>query len=103
MVVHIIHKHKVSIVLYYIYIIINTNITTGSIESANKTFKLRLAALRAEKGLPNHWASLLPELQEVINTTSNSQLPRHITLFEVWFRRKPHWINLNPTILPEDK
>jgi transposase InsO family protein len=66
--------------------------TQGSIEVANKTFKLRLGALRAERGLPHQWVKLLPELQEVTNITSNQQLPRHMTPFEVWFGRKPHWI-----------
>ena len=56
---------------------------------------MRLAALRAETNLPHHWVDLLPELQEVINTTSNRQLPGHMTPFEVWFGRKPHWIYAN--------
>jgi transposase InsO family protein len=67
----------------------------GSIEVSNKTFKLRLASLRAEQSLPHNWVVLLPELQEVTNTTSNRQLPSHVTPFEVWFGRKPHWISSN--------
>ena len=70
--------------------------TQGSIEVANKTFKIRLSALRAERGIPRNWVSLLSELQEVTNTTSNGQLPGHITPFEVWFGRKPHWITSTP-------
>jgi hypothetical protein len=69
--------------------------TQGSIKVANKTFKIRLSALRAERGLPRKSVSLLPELQEVTNTTSNRQVPSHITPFEVWFGRKPHWITSN--------
>jgi hypothetical protein len=57
--------------------------TQGSIEVANKTFKIRLSALHAERGIPRNWVSLLSELQEVTNTTSNRQLPGHITPFEV--------------------
>ena len=64
----------------------------GSIEKANATFKERLAALRVERGIPREWVSLLPELQEVTNTTPNRALPRHMTPFEAWFGRKPHWI-----------
>jgi hypothetical protein len=55
-------------------------------------FKLRLAALRQEKRLPRAWVPLLLELQEVINTTPSRMLPRHMTPFEVWFGRQPHWI-----------
>jgi hypothetical protein len=54
-----------------------------------------------EAGLPRDWASLLPQLQEVINTTSNRQLPGYMTPFEVWFGRKPHW--LFPNTLAEDR
>jgi transposase InsO family protein len=72
----------------------------GTVEISNKTFKLRLAALRQEKSLPREWVSLLPELQDVTNTTSNRQLPGHMTPFEVWFGRKLHWISSNP-LLPE--
>jgi hypothetical protein len=35
---------------------------------------------------------LLLELQEVIKTTPSRMLPRHMTPFEVWFGRQPHWI-----------
>lgn len=66
--------------------------TQGSIEKANDVFKLRLAALRQEKRLPRTWVPLLLELQEVINTTPSRMLPRHMTPFEVWFGRQPHWI-----------
>ena len=75
--------------------------TQGSIEVSNKTFKLRLGALRADRGLPRNWVILLPELQEVTNTTPNRQLPSHMTLFEVWFRRKPYWISSAPTSLDD--
>ena len=64
----------------------------------NKTFKIRLSALHTERGILRNWVSLLSELQEVTNTTSNRQLPSHITPFEVWFGRKPHWI----TSIPRD-
>jgi transposase InsO family protein len=67
--------------------------TQGSVEKANGIFKARLAALRAERGLPHAWSKLLPELQEVINITPNRMLPAHTTPFEVFFGRKPHWIS----------
>ena len=38
------------------------------------------------------WFHLLPELQEVTNTTGSRILPNHVTPFEVWFGRKPHWL-----------
>jgi hypothetical protein len=66
--------------------------TQSSIEKANGVFKLRLAALCQKKHLPRTWVPLLLELQEVINTTPSRMLPRHITPFELWFGRQPHWI-----------
>jgi transposase InsO family protein len=67
--------------------------TQGSIEVHNREFKRHLAALREERGLS--WLQLLPELQEVANTTGSRMLPNHVTPFEVWFGRKPHWLFRN--------
>ena len=47
--------------------------------------------MQTHKGL-RKWASLLPELALVINTTTSKALPRYTTPYEVWFGRKPHWI-----------
>jgi hypothetical protein len=63
----------------------------GSIEVHNREFKRHLAALRIERDMLS-WLQLLPELQEVTNTTGSHMLPNHITPFEVWFGRKPHWL-----------
>jgi len=63
----------------------------GSVEVHNREFKRHLAALRVKRGIVS-WLQLLPELQEVTNTTGSHMLPNHVTLFEVWFGRKPHWL-----------
>jgi hypothetical protein len=36
---------------------------------------------------------LLPELASIINTTTTRTLPGKQTPYEVWFGRKPRWIN----------
>ncbi|KAH6665599.1 hypothetical protein B0J14DRAFT_568748 [Halenospora varia] len=63
-----------------------------SVERANGVFKRKLAALRAEAGGGHDWVRFLPELQELICTTTTRVLPRHMTPFEVWFGRQPHWL-----------
>ena len=63
-------------------------------ERANQTFKKRLQALQQERGFPaSHWVKLLPELASIINTTITRTLPGKKTPYEVWFGRKPRWIN----------
>ena len=61
----------------------------GSIKVYNREFKRYLAALRIERSMLS-WLQLLPELQEVTNTTGSYILPNHIILFEVWFGCKPY-------------
>jgi transposase InsO family protein len=63
----------------------------GTVEVHNREFKRHLAALRIERGVLG-WVKLLPVIQEITNTTGSHMLPHHITPFEVWFGRKPHWI-----------
>jgi hypothetical protein len=60
----------------------------GSIEIANRIFKRRLRAARANTGIQG-FMQLLPLIAWVINTTPSSALPRNTTPYEVWFRRKP--------------
>jgi hypothetical protein len=60
----------------------------GSIEVANRIFKKRLRAARADTGIQS-WIQLLPLIAWVINTTATSALPKGNTLYEVWFGRKP--------------
>ena len=62
----------------------------GSIERANRTFKTRLRAIQAQKGVSN-WVVLLPELALVINTSTSRALPPKMTPFQAWFGRKPRW------------
>ena len=63
----------------------------GTVEVHNREFKRHLAALRIERGVLG-WLHLLPELQEVTNTTGSHMLPNRVTPFEVWFGRRPHWL-----------
>jgi hypothetical protein len=42
------------------------------------------------------WAELLPKLALTINTTTSFALPRCKTPFEVWFKRKFHWLSPQP-------
>ena len=70
--------------------------TQGSVENANGTFKTRLLATSLEIGT-RKWVGQLPDIISIINTTSNAHLPRHMTPYEVFFRRKPHWISPTPT------
>jgi hypothetical protein len=35
----------------------------------------------------------LPDIQRIVNTTRPTTLPKGITLYKVWFGRKPHWLN----------
>jgi hypothetical protein len=60
----------------------------GSIEVANRIFKKRLRAVRADTGIQS-WLQLLPLIIWVINTTVTPALPRGSTPYEVWFGRKP--------------
>jgi hypothetical protein len=60
----------------------------GSIEVANRIFKKRLRAARADTGIQS-WIQLLPLITWVINTTITPALPRGSTPYEVWFGRKP--------------
>jgi hypothetical protein len=60
----------------------------GSIEVANRIFKKRLRAARADTGIQS-WMQLVPLIAWVINTTPTSALPRGNTPYEVWFGRKP--------------
>jgi hypothetical protein len=60
----------------------------GSIEVANRVFKKRLRAARADTGIQS-WIQLLPLIAWVINTTATAALPKGNTLYEVWFGRKP--------------
>jgi hypothetical protein len=62
--------------------------TQGSVERANGTYKQRLRAYIMETG-GNNWVELLGDITRVINTTPCSVLPRHTTLYEVFFGRKP--------------
>jgi len=64
--------------------------TQGSVEVANRTFKVRLYDEISESGDRN-WAPRLDEIAEVINTTRPSCLPTHITPYEVWFGRTPRF------------
>jgi hypothetical protein len=66
--------------------------TQGSVEKANGTFKDRLYSIWGEEGIKN-WVSHLPEIALVINTTRPSTLPAYVTPYEVWFGRKPWWLN----------
>jgi hypothetical protein len=60
----------------------------GSIEVANRIFKKRLRAARADTGIQS-WMQLLPLIAWVINTTATGALPKGNTPYEVWFGRKP--------------
>jgi hypothetical protein len=60
----------------------------GSIEVANRVFKKRLRAARADTGIQS-WIQLLPLIAWVINTTATAALPKGNTPYEVWFGRKP--------------
>ena len=60
----------------------------GSIEVANRIFKKRLRAARADTGIQS-WIQLLPLIAWVINTTATGALPKGNTPYEVWFGRKP--------------
>jgi hypothetical protein len=60
----------------------------GSIEVANRIFKKRLRAVRADTGIQS-WIQLLPLIAWVINTTATPALPKGNILYEVWFGRKP--------------
>jgi hypothetical protein len=60
----------------------------GSIEVANRIFKKRLRAARADTGIQS-WIQLLPLIAWVINTTATPALPKGNTPYEVWFGRKP--------------
>ena len=71
--------------------------TQGSVEKANGIFKTRLFACQQEAGsLATEWAQFLPEIALCVNTTRPSSLPAYITLFEVWFGRKPHFLQARP-------
>ncbi|KAH8742651.1 hypothetical protein F5882DRAFT_472093 [Hyaloscypha sp. PMI_1271] len=59
-----------------------------SIEVANRIFKKRLRAARADTGIQS-WIQLLPLIVWVINTTATSALPKGNIPYEVWFGRKP--------------
>jgi hypothetical protein len=68
--------------------------TQGSVERANQTFKQRFRNLQLERGFPaSYWVELLPELANIINTTITRSLPSKKSSYEVWFGRKPRWIN----------
>jgi hypothetical protein len=60
----------------------------GSIEVANRVFKKRLRAARADTSIQS-WIQLLPLIAWVINTTATAALPKGNTPYEVWFGRKP--------------
>ena len=68
----------------------------GSIKVANRIFKKRLRAARADTGIQS-WIQLLPLIAWVINTTATGALPKGNTPYEVWFGRKP------PTDFPNHK
>ena len=64
--------------------------TQGSIESANKTYKLRLRALQTAHGTRN-WVQFLPDIAIAINNTRNRSLPLNVTPYEAHFNRRPHY------------
>jgi hypothetical protein len=47
---------------------------------------------REARTLGTDWVCFLPEIALCVNTTQPSLLPAYVTLFEVWFGRKPHFL-----------
>jgi hypothetical protein len=62
----------------------------GSIESANKLLKRRLAALLRELGV-KEWATKILRVVIKINNCHHRSLKRGFTPFMVWFGRSAHW------------
>jgi hypothetical protein len=64
----------------------------GSIEVANRTFKVRLAAYQASLRRRD-WAALLVEVAFQINTSVSNALPHRKTPYDVWFGRSRRWMH----------
>ena len=68
--------------------------TQGSVEKANGIFKERLFVCQKEASCPvTDWIRFLPSIALCVNTTRPSSLLAYVTLFEVWFGRKPHFLH----------